>query len=584
VDETKETFNFLREILDLKKLDSLIESGDHPEKWKLVVRLIRNRWFSRRWVIQELALAKNATVCWGAESMPWSEFADAIALFMTKHDDIKRILSKTTEYPRTTDHFTDARVLGANTLVNATNNLFRKSQDGEIQQRLLTLEVLVSCYLLAFEASDPRDTIYAVLSIAKDTSYANCDLTARTSWMIQKHQKSNSILGTFGAVIRNYCSQALLRLSLPPPVPTGEIPPPDPRIAPDYDKSLMDVCVDFMDYCIEASHSLDILCRHWAPPPREQTPQERLKRGGDSKEQEAMPSWIPSIKGYAFGTPEDALNGRLNGDSLVGSLERQNQQHYNASAGLWPFVNFGRLEESQDMQIEYPHISTQASPASSTPGVQKSAQPPRPISSKFNGTLYVKGFQLGEITKRSGRVADGVINQEALEMGGWPLNCSSSTVPDQLWRTLVADRGDNGINAPSWYHRACLECLSHTDQNGDLNTNKLKDYTGTPSTIVSFLNRVQRVIWNRNFFQSEDAKGRILFGLAPPKAKAHDIICIFFGCSVPVLLRPHNTPEGSIYFQFIGECYVHGYMDGEAIHPRKRPVLPYDDAPWFNLR
>jgi len=24
----------------------------------------------------------------------------------------------------------------------------------------------------------------------------------------------------------------------------------DPRIAPDYDKSYFDVCVDFMDYCI----------------------------------------------------------------------------------------------------------------------------------------------------------------------------------------------------------------------------------------------------------------------------------------------------------------------------------------------
>lgn len=452
--ETKETFDFLWEILNLKRLDELIVRRESPERWKLVVQLIKNKWFSRRWVIQELALAKNATVRWGAESMPWSSFADAIALFMTKHDDIKQILSRD-EYPRTRDPFTDARVLGANTLVNATNNLFRKSEDGEIQQRLLTLEVLVSCLLLAFEASDPRDTIYAVLSIAKDTSFANSDLTARTSWMIQKHQKSNGLFGIFGTAIRDYCSQALLRLFLPPPATGGAAPPPDPRIAPDYDKSLMDVCADFMDYCTEESHSLDILCRHWAPLPRQKNTQEVLKEGGGSKEEGILPSWIPSIKGYAFGAPEDALNGRMNGDSFVGSLERQNQQHYNASAGLWPYVKFGKLKGPEAM-LEPPEL-----------GLQRPTQPPRLISSKYDGTLYIRGFPLGEIEGLSGRVADGMINQEALEMGGWPLKNTSDKVPEQLWRTLVADRGDNCINAPSWYHRACLECLSHTNENGD---------------------------------------------------------------------------------------------------------------------
>lgn len=64
--------------------------------------------------------------------MPWSMFADAIALFMTKHDEIKQIFSRNVHYRRIANPFGDARTLGANTLVNATNNLFRKSQDGRI--------------------------------------------------------------------------------------------------------------------------------------------------------------------------------------------------------------------------------------------------------------------------------------------------------------------------------------------------------------------------------------------------------------------------------------------------------------------
>ena len=248
IPQTKETFDFLGEILDLQTLDTLLAKRKDPGKWWLVVRLLRNAWFSRRWVIQELTLARDATVRWGESQMPWSDFADAIALFMTKHDDIKQILSKTLEYQRTKDPLGDARALGANTLVNATNDLFRKSEDGKIQQRLLPLEVLVSCLFLAFEAKDPRDTIYAVLSISKDTSIGTSDFTARSTW--QKF--------------------------FPPPVSPGIQVQGDIRISPDYDKSIIDVYADFMDYCIETSNSLDILCRHWAPTPRKRQAVKKL--------------------------------------------------------------------------------------------------------------------------------------------------------------------------------------------------------------------------------------------------------------------------------------------------------------------
>ena len=53
-------------------------------------------------------------------------------------------------------------------LVRATSNLFCKSNDGQILERLADLATLVS-ELSAFEAAEPRDTIYGVLSLAKDT-------------------------------------------------------------------------------------------------------------------------------------------------------------------------------------------------------------------------------------------------------------------------------------------------------------------------------------------------------------------------------------------------------------------------------
>lgn len=61
----------------------------------------------------------------------------------------------------------------------------------------------------------------------------------------------------------------------------------------------------------------------------------------------------------------------------------------------------------------------------------------------------------------------------------------------------------------------------------------------------------------RQFFMSE--KGYM--GLAPITTRAGDAVCILFGGQVPFILRERDDFGHSM----IGECYVHGIMDGEAI-------------------
>jgi hypothetical protein len=64
--------------------------------------------------------------------------------------------------------------------------------------------------------------------------------------------------------------------------------------------------------------------------------------------------------------------------------------------------------------------------------------------------------------------------------------------------------------------------------------------------------------WNgRQFFMSE--KGYM--GLAPITTRVGDAVCILFGGQVPFILRERDDFAHSM----IGECYVHGIMDGEAI-------------------
>lgn len=67
-------------------------------------------------------------------------------------------------------------------------------------------------------------------------------------------------------------------------------------------------------------------------------------------------------------------------------------------------------------------------------------------------------------------------------------------------------------------------------------------------------------------------------GLGPKRAEKGDLVCVLFGCSVPVVLRRFERPELSEQnartFQFVGECYIDGFMDGEAL-ALGRPVQDF---------
>lgn len=80
-----------------------------------------------------------------------------------------------------------------------------------------------------------------------------------------------------------------------------------------------------------------------------------------------------------------------------------------------------------------------------------------------------------------------------------------------------------------------LYCLPK-GQDFDIDTQKLIDRSNTPSLATEFLRKVQSVIWNRRLFTTAGQLGDNEFRLAPGHAQVGDIICIVFGCGVPVLL------------------------------------------------
>lgn len=145
-----ETLKILRESLtDFGSLNRLTQPGpENARKWEAIIELLTNEWFSRRWVVQELALAKRATVHFGSEIVLWKDLSEIIAMIGTKHDDIQKLLLNTRLYSGAPA--VDLRSLAASTLVETSNNLFRRNESGQISQRLITMEGLVSM-LLSFE-------------------------------------------------------------------------------------------------------------------------------------------------------------------------------------------------------------------------------------------------------------------------------------------------------------------------------------------------------------------------------------------------------------------------------------------------
>ncbi|RSL63216.1 hypothetical protein CEP54_005312 [Fusarium duplospermum] len=471
-----EAMAFIPTLMDFAVFDRHANDRKQARKWYALGELMRDRWFSRRWIVQEIALARDATVHCGGAIVRWSDFADAASLLVSNQETIKSLFdfSDWREGPNTLGNI---EAFGASILLEATNNLFLRKHNGDIKRPIKSIESLVT-YLKTFDTSDQRDLIYSLKCIASDTS--------KHLW--QRHKDGHD------------------------------------HLPADYSKSEIEVYKDFTEFCVKSSHSLDIICRPWAMP----------VKGG-----KALPSWIPLLSSSEFGLPDEIYSGRKNGEVLVGQA---GQPNYAASSQKPCEVQFKHEPQDEDL---------------STKDKEGNGSARREV-------LHAWGFRLAKIKDVSARNTGGVITKESLGMGKWRgFRKDTDSVPDPIWRTLVADRSHNGQVPPSWYQRACLRCLEIADvfNNGDLNIGEILQ--GHSEMLRKYLTRVRNVTWNRTFFTAtvQHREGP-LFGLCPPKSKEGDFVCILYGCSVPVVMRESSSGR---YMTLIGEAYVHGKMDGEAL-------------------
>lgn len=583
-DNSDVAMHLVRRLLNLHDFDGLVSGSATPEEWAAFSALMRRPWFSRRWIVQEIALARSATLHCGNEVVKWGEFAVAISLFISRHEEIRALLRRSTAFGNHPDFLGEVEELGASRLIKAVSTLFRKNNDGTIAERLMSLEALMST-LSIFEASDYHDTVYAILCMASDAQPAPGPLkafgaaqniyvthTPQTSPVISPTEQISELhasteLPIAAPEIRNDSahSESLIDLSIQvadrpaavrEPLGNGHLSGDLARpsiakrirgkrsaadaglknvekesqempcsIEVDYKKSIYEVCREFVNFVILRSRSLDVICRPWAPTHPE------------------LPTWIPQISGLAFARNPRGIYSRVGADALVGkpSLSGRN---YNAS---------GKTKASLTVQAG-------------------------------NRVLRVQGFVLDTVGLADLPAQAGGIPSSWLETGNW--KPEQSPPPEQFWRTLVADRDLDGQSPPPAYYKlACQYAFEQRPAGGDLSTRELLIEPKFPSTVRDFLRRVQSVVWRRRLILTRGRKeGEKFLGLGPDNVKEGDLVCILYGCSVPVLLREHQTHTGhnkatladggvevrsnatdpSTLYQLVGECYIHGMMTGKA--------------------
>lgn len=83
----------------------------------------------------------------------------------------------------------------------------------------------------------------------------------------------------------------------------------------------------------------------------------------------------------------------------------------------------------------------------------------------------------------------------------------------------------------------------------------------TEHATQNFYRHVRKLHLNRQIFTFSSAQlPGTRFGLGPIDSAPGDVVCVLFGCPLPILLRPLDKQ-----YSLLGEVYVPGLMHGEAI-------------------
>lgn len=124
-------------------------------------------------------------------------------------------------------------------------------------------------------------------------------------------------------------------------------------------------------------------------------------------------------------------------------------------------------------------------------------------------------------------------------------------------RTVLVDQDNNGDRASDDY---IDEAYINKGWDHPITRNNLDSIDKMCSDFCASVPLNGSHMLNRHMLLT-DSK---LLGLGPRGLARDDVVCVLYGCGVPMMLRPTSNDN----FLVVGECYIHGMMDGESIEDR----------------
>lgn len=115
-DKSEVALKFITRILDFENFDRLIADSRLVQEWASLFWLMKRSWFGRRWVVQEVALARKAFLHCGKDWVAWDDFADAVNLFEEKAQIIQEHFMSTPELGYRSDLVQDIGAMSATRL------------------------------------------------------------------------------------------------------------------------------------------------------------------------------------------------------------------------------------------------------------------------------------------------------------------------------------------------------------------------------------------------------------------------------------------------------------------------------------
>lgn len=246
---SKAAVQFIQEVCRSSHVDRLLRDPLYDAEWGAVVWFICLPWFSRIWVVQEIAVSRQATIHCGSDTLDWTNLQSCLSLFCKS----KRF----TDYGPINE-------FGASRLVDLVSQAVERDEFGACRGPLLPLETIVT-KLARFHSSEPKDLIYAVLGLAADTDQWSHTERLWNFGLDTPTDEQYLILGSTSQSLEILLSTKL----------SSELKPLSDRqigivdattILIDYSKSTEEVYTEFVCFAISQSSSLDIIFQPWALP------------------------------------------------------------------------------------------------------------------------------------------------------------------------------------------------------------------------------------------------------------------------------------------------------------------------------